>query len=98
MDSQAQKQETKTNVHVDPETFLEITVAKYDNDIADAEFAQAQANLKVFELKRNKAKAIIDYHYHRLKTQQAIDAKSQEVSNQFEAKNTQEEIIEPKQE
>ena len=72
------------NVTVDPETYLEITIAKCENDIAEAEFIAAQANLKVYDLKRTKTKAIVDYHYRKLKQQQELQNRQAEMLKQSE--------------
>jgi len=78
------------NVKVDPETYLEITIAKCENDIAEAEYIAAQANLKVYDLKRTKTKAIVDYHYRKLKQQQEMQNQQAEVMKQQLTKNIEE--------
>jgi hypothetical protein len=61
-------EQKKINVKVDPETFLEVTMAQFDDKIAQAEVVVSQAALQVCELKRQKTKAILDYHHHVLKS------------------------------
>ena len=78
------------NVKVDPETYLEITIAKCENDIAEAEYIAAQANLKVYDLKRTRTKAIVDYHYRKLKQQQELQNQQSEMMKQQLAKNIEE--------
>jgi len=76
------KADKKTKVKVDAATYLDVQMAKCDDDIAEAEIIVQRSQLRVAELKKVKSKVLIDYHYKIVKDMQMQQEKSQQLKKE----------------
>jgi len=85
MSDSEQNNNDKQNVKVkvDAETYLNVTLAKYDDDIAEAEMIVQRAKLRVAELKKEKSKVLIDYHYNIIKEAQMKQEKDEQMKKEI---------------
>lgn len=90
-------EQAKINVKVDPETFLEVTMAQFDDKIAQAEVVAKQAALQIAELKKQRTKAILEYHYNILKSKKNTEITDEQaitaISNVKNTENSKEKMI-----
>lgn|GEM_PF-6106711 len=71
----SEQTDEKVKVTVDYSTYLDVQLAKYDDDIAEAEVIVQRAKLRVAELKKMRSEALINYHYNIVKNAQEKKAK-----------------------
>ncbi|MDO8641095.1 MAG: hypothetical protein Q7R33_06085 [Nitrosarchaeum sp.] len=86
---QTESQPATDRFIVDPQTFLQLTIAKIDRDIASTEVVKAEADLRIAELKKEKMQALLDHNLAIVKAQNEQKNKEKQAESTSSASVTQ---------